>query len=179
MQISALSHPPLWLALDSRQLADIESPLLQLARLLNDRGVLVEVIMIAHHIDTPPLARALQQAGIRCHLAADSLDFFQLLHRQRPCLLHCHGSRASLLGGLLGRWLRIPVLMTRHGLEPGLGLRLLMRLTSGFSLELPQTQLPSGAEQLPHLLHVYQHCLGETLLPQAMESQPPFPSKPG
>ena len=102
MEISALRHPPVWLALDSRQLGGLESTLLHLAPLLDARGVLVEVVLISRTVKTRPLVRALQQAGIRCHLAADSLDFFQLLHHQRPCLLHCMGQRASLLGRVLG-----------------------------------------------------------------------------
>ncbi len=180
MEISALRHPPLWLALDSRQLGGVESSLLHLAPLLAARGVLVEVVLISRTVKTRPLVKALQQAGIRCHLAADSLDFFQLLHHQRPCLLHCLGQRASTLGSVLGQWLKIPVVTTRRGpgttASPPLGQRLLARLAGGQNRELPASQLPASAEELTHLLHIYQQCLGETLLPQVMESEPPHPT---
>jgi len=181
MEISALRHPPVWLALDSRQLGGLESTLLHLAPLLDARGVLVEVVLISRTVKTRPLVRALQQAGIRCHLAADSLDFFQLLHHQRPCLLHCMGQRASLLGRVLGQWLGIPVVTTRRGpgstANPPMGQRLLARLAGGQSRDLPASQLPATGEELLHLLHIYQQCLGETLLPQVLDSEPPRPTQ--
>lgn len=105
--------------LDSRGFGGIESHVLNLSRWLNDNGYRNEVIFLNDHGEHP-LKQALTSEGIqwRCLSGYRELSH-QLTHS--PSLLCTHGYKAGVIGRLLGRWHRVPVVSTYHSGDRGKG----------------------------------------------------------
>ena len=107
-----------WLLIDSQGIGGIETHVLQLARALCDFEIDVEIVLmndygphqLLFHSSRTPI-RQLQ--GVR--------DLGIALRRDRPSLVHTHGYKAGIVGRLVCRWNRVPVVSTFHSGDRGRG----------------------------------------------------------
>ncbi len=92
-----------------------------------DRAHVAAVITPDHSPDTHPFVRGLAAAGVavtplvvgaRSYLS-EYRQLAGLVSRVKPALLHTHGYRADIIGGLVGRACGLPVVSTVHGFTGG------------------------------------------------------------
>ncbi len=105
--------------LDSRGPGGIESHVLNLSRWLNNHGFHNEVIFLIDHGEHP-LKAELSSEGIKWQCLANYTHLSHLLTHS-PSLLCTHGYKAGIVGRLVGRWHRIPVVSTYHSGDRGKG----------------------------------------------------------
>ncbi|MEJ2763096.1 glycosyltransferase family 4 protein [Photobacterium sp. MCCC 1A19761] len=108
------------LFLDSSGFGGIESHVLQLAMMLHQRQVAVEVMFFRHYPRHPLYAR-LAQAGVRYRFARGSLTVVRRMLSELAATdtLHAHGYKASVLARLFKPLCAARVVTTFHAGETG------------------------------------------------------------
>jgi glycosyltransferase involved in cell wall biosynthesis len=100
------------------------------------QGIVINCCYLGH---AHAAAGALRDGGVPVHFLSTSrwnpLGLWRLLRevqRMQPALLHLSGQKASLLGRVVARWLRVPVLVHVHDFVPVPALvRMAYRMVSG------------------------------------------------
>lgn len=140
----------IWQLLDSRGLGGIESHVLTLAAGLRARGHDARVMFLADH-GAHPLRETLDARDLPWEIAGGARGLARRLAARRPALVHTHGYKAGILGRVLSRTLRLPVLSSFHAGEPGVGrLRLYTALDRWTARLAPRVAVsPAIAATLP------------------------------
>lgn len=105
--------------LDSRSPGGIESHVFNLSKWLNQNGFHSEVLFLKDY-GPHPLKEQLTEAGISWRCIESYRELYHLM-THTPCLLSTHGYKAGILGRLLGRWSKTPVVSTFHSGDMGQG----------------------------------------------------------
>lgn len=105
--------------LDSRGPGGIETHVLNLSCWLNDHGYRNEVIFLKDH-GAHPLKDALSAQGVHWRCLERYSDLGHVV-THTPSLLCTHGYKAGILGRLVGRFNRTPVVSTYHSGDRGRG----------------------------------------------------------
>ncbi|MCV6589542.1 MAG: glycosyltransferase family 4 protein [Marinobacterium sp.] len=108
------------LLLDSRQGGGIESHILQLAIALQQRGYPVVVLFMVDY-GPHPLQGSLDAAGIQWQIAPGRYPALARWLCRYALLVNTHGYKAGIVGRLLARLMRVPVVSTWHAGEQGHG----------------------------------------------------------
>jgi len=147
----------IWLLLDSRSVGGLESHILQLAIALKKQGFAVRVVFYCHYGEHPLYNNLRQHHIAMTVLDGKVLSLFHAIRHSRPNLLHTHGYKAGILGRLIARIFKVPVVSTFHSGEPGEGkVRLynfLDRLTAPLAQGIIAVSEPI-AKQLPRKTQV-------------------------
>ncbi len=107
------------LFLDSSGLGGIETHVATLAEALPEAGFPAEV-MFWRHYPGNPFEERLRGANLPFSSVEGRIDhLFRRLRAERPVLLHTHGYKAGILGRLVARLARVPVVSTYHAGEKG------------------------------------------------------------
>jgi glycosyltransferase involved in cell wall biosynthesis len=124
-----------WQLVDSRGPGGIETHIGILAGALQAAGQPVRVLFLADH-GTHPLHRTLAGHGVPFEVCGGARGLDTRLRECPPLLLHTHGYKAGILGRLLGRLNKVPMVSTYHAGEPGDG-----RLRFYFALDRAMARL--------------------------------------
>lgn len=105
---------------DSRTIGGIESHILNLTRWLMSHGYRTEIVFLRGYGNPHPLQERLASAHIKSHTLNGTAALIQLLTKH-DCLLATHGYKAGLIGRLVGKLCRTPVVSTYHNGDVGSG----------------------------------------------------------
>lgn len=110
-----------WQLLSSTGFGGIESQTFRWARVLQRRGIAAKVVLMDGGEDHPLVLR-LRQAGLSVDVLPNgSAGLWRKIRQEKPALVHSRGYKAGILGRLLCRLSRIPVVSHFHNGEPGVG----------------------------------------------------------
>lgn len=108
----------------STEVAGAEHVLLDICNRLNGEGIAFEVCLFAYDGKEAPLAREVLANNIPCHFIrmhfppfnlGEIYTLVRLFRKQGVSILHCHGARADVMGGMAAKICGIPVVSTVHG----------------------------------------------------------------
>ena len=109
--------------LDSSQLGGIESHVYHLARALNKQGWSAEIWFYKKHSQQHPLTPRLEHEKLSYrYLAGTFRDVYTQIKITRPRLIHTHGYKAGIVGRMVGKLLKVPLVSTFHNGDPGEGI---------------------------------------------------------
>ena len=109
---------------ESGGLYGIERMLLALLPALRDRGIETALGCFGSaHADGGKVGLAAMDLGIETIFLGDgagfgarqALNLVRSLRSRRPALAHFHGYKATIIGGLVGKWMRVLGIATYHG----------------------------------------------------------------
>jgi glycosyltransferase involved in cell wall biosynthesis len=110
----------------STELAGAEHVLLDICNRLNGEGIEFEVCLFSYNGKEAPLAVEVAVNRIPLHFIRMRFPPFyleemyrlaKLLRERKISILHCHGPRADVIGGLAAKLAGIPAISTVHGLS--------------------------------------------------------------
>jgi glycosyltransferase involved in cell wall biosynthesis len=136
-----ITHPSVMHLLAPTQHGGLEQTVTMLAAAQNAKGVHVAAVVTPGRTKDHPFLARLETLGVpytpvvvsgRGYLREYKL-LTRLAERVEPEILQTHGYRADLIGGMVGRALRIPVVSTVHGFT---GARLRIRINERLQFRL-------------------------------------------
>lgn len=140
--------------LDSRTQGGIESHVFILNRWLNNNGFKSDVVFLNDY-GPHPMKNQLIQGGFSYHCLT-SYDELYYLFKRSDCLINTHGYKAGILGRILGKLTKTPVVSTYHSGDLGQGIVRLYSLLDDLSSGLAD-QIISVSGQIAERLPVPSH----------------------
>jgi len=157
----AATSPEVWLLLDDSAGAELDAHVLWLAQALRRQGMAAGIVALGR-ADEGRARLPAAPADVRVRpLGGTPAALLAALARERPLLIHTHGSRAGLWGRLCGWLLGIPVVSTVLGGRRRAGRRCLADWGDRLSLSLargllalggPFPPLPPGARAIDQVV---------------------------
>ena len=112
-------RPTIWQLVDSGSIGGIERHVALLGKVLAQRGMDAQVILMADHGDNPWLEQLRADNIPHRILDGTPTELLAALRAGRPRLIHTHGYKAGILGRIAARICAIPVVSTYHAGERG------------------------------------------------------------